>query len=528
MDDLLRQGIAAAKAGQREHARELLMRVVEQDEENALAWLWLSGVVDSLDDREVCLENVLSVDPGNEAAQRGLDTLYQQQTDHLLHEAIAAAKAGQRERAYEYLLRAVEYNEEDVSAWLWLSGVTDSLDEREICLQNALSFDPGNAAARQGLAQVQKQKSEQPSHVFIPESPLAARTKTAVSPAAAMLREDFASQRAPEPELETSPLPQDEFGDEYMCPYCAASTDPKDRKCPACDGYLWLRLRMLEDRSAWLWSTLTLPLSGILQSGVILVFLLTYAYLSNYVTQGPTEGKLQFSLRLVSAALHVQSEPFALLPVYLGLPNNVPLDVASTALKTLPRFVFFSFIAPFIFSLTIFVGLYKRWKPVFYVYMVSAALGLILAVAGMILSPGLNLIFVGFVFIALIAAMMLLLGSKIRDDFKWKEERILLRADRGLGNATDFVVRGNFYAQHHMWAMATIHLRRAVAFAPDDVDTQMALAGAYLRLKRYDHAARILEHARGIIPGDPQVEKLKALLDDMRGADRVDREQPSV
>ena len=64
----LRAGIAAAKAGQRERARTLLMRVVEQDEENVSAWLWLSGVVDSLDDREVCLENVLTLDPDNDAA----------------------------------------------------------------------------------------------------------------------------------------------------------------------------------------------------------------------------------------------------------------------------------------------------------------------------------------------------------------------------------------------------------------------------------------------------------------------------
>ena len=106
MDDLLRQGITAAKAGQREHARELLMRVVEQDDENALAWLWLSGVVDSLDDREVCLENVLSVDPDNDAAQRGLDTLYRQKTNQLLNEGIAAAKAGQRERAQRAPARA--------------------------------------------------------------------------------------------------------------------------------------------------------------------------------------------------------------------------------------------------------------------------------------------------------------------------------------------------------------------------------------------------------------------------------------
>lgn len=525
MDDLLSQGVAAAKAGQREHARELLMRVVEQDEENVAAWLWLSGVVDSLDDREVCLENVLSIDPDNDVAQRGMDMLYLQKAERLLSEGIVAAKAGQRERARELLSRAIECDEENVSAWLWLSGVTDNLDEREICLQNVLSLDPDNEAACKGLAQVQKQKEEQPpSYVPIPESPLVARTRTAVSPAAAMLREDFASQRPPEPEPEVAPSPQDEFGDEYLCPYCAAPTAPKDRKCPTCNGNLWLRLRLLEEPSVWLWTTLTLPISGMLQSGVILVFLLTYAYLAHYVPRGPTEGSIQFALRLVRAALNVKSEPFALLPVYFGLPNDVPSDVVSAALKALPRLVFFLFTAPFFYSLIIFVGLYKRWKPIYYLYLISAALALILAVAGMILSPGFNMIFTSLLGIALIAVMLLLMGYKIRDDFKWKEERILLRADRGLSNATDFMVRGDFYAQHKMWAMAAIHLRRAVAFSPDDPDCQMALAGAYLRLKRYDHVARILEHVRGIIPGDPQVEKLQALLDDMRAADLADSE----
>src|SRR5512136_2127490 len=71
--DWLREGIGAAKAGQRERARELLVRVVEEDEENLQAWLWLSGVMDGLDDKEVCLENALELDPGNEAARKGLD-----------------------------------------------------------------------------------------------------------------------------------------------------------------------------------------------------------------------------------------------------------------------------------------------------------------------------------------------------------------------------------------------------------------------------------------------------------------------
>src|SRR5512136_2324196 len=68
----LTDGIAAAKDGRRAEARELLLRVVDADENNIQAWLWLSGVVTTLEDREVCLQNVLALDPVNEAAQRGL------------------------------------------------------------------------------------------------------------------------------------------------------------------------------------------------------------------------------------------------------------------------------------------------------------------------------------------------------------------------------------------------------------------------------------------------------------------------
>lgn len=73
--ELLQQGIALAKAGRRDEARTILMQVVEQDERNESAWLWLSGVVDSDDDKAVALENVLTLSPNNEWARRGLQML---------------------------------------------------------------------------------------------------------------------------------------------------------------------------------------------------------------------------------------------------------------------------------------------------------------------------------------------------------------------------------------------------------------------------------------------------------------------
>jgi len=81
LNSLLNEGIAAAKSGQAARARDLLMQVVEADENNESAWLWLSGVVESLEDRQVCLENVLALNPDSVAAQKGLAWIDQQRAN---------------------------------------------------------------------------------------------------------------------------------------------------------------------------------------------------------------------------------------------------------------------------------------------------------------------------------------------------------------------------------------------------------------------------------------------------------------
>jgi len=69
----LYDGAVALRAGDRQRALDLLMQVVEIDEENEQAWLWLSGAVDNIDDQQIALENVLTLNPHNELARRGLE-----------------------------------------------------------------------------------------------------------------------------------------------------------------------------------------------------------------------------------------------------------------------------------------------------------------------------------------------------------------------------------------------------------------------------------------------------------------------
>src|SRR3954469_22298657 len=78
VDTLIQEGMRALKAGRREDARQILMKAVDLGERSEQAWLWLSACVDSPEEKQICLENVLSVNPANEKARKGLDALSKQ------------------------------------------------------------------------------------------------------------------------------------------------------------------------------------------------------------------------------------------------------------------------------------------------------------------------------------------------------------------------------------------------------------------------------------------------------------------
>lgn len=68
----LQQGINAAKTGHLDEARFLLLDVVEQDQTNEIAWYWLYQVFDRVDDKRVCLENLIIINPQNRWAKQKL------------------------------------------------------------------------------------------------------------------------------------------------------------------------------------------------------------------------------------------------------------------------------------------------------------------------------------------------------------------------------------------------------------------------------------------------------------------------
>ncbi|PDV99045.1 tetratricopeptide repeat protein [Candidatus Chloroploca asiatica] len=73
--ELLAQAILAAHDGQIDEAKARFLTLLETDEQNEQAWLWLAKLVDEPEERRICLENVLMINPANAYAQRNLAAL---------------------------------------------------------------------------------------------------------------------------------------------------------------------------------------------------------------------------------------------------------------------------------------------------------------------------------------------------------------------------------------------------------------------------------------------------------------------
>lgn len=75
----LRQAVALAREGRRVEARDMFLVLANEDPQNELVWIWLTGLVDSFQDKIIACENVLTINPDNEKVRAYLRQLLAQQ-----------------------------------------------------------------------------------------------------------------------------------------------------------------------------------------------------------------------------------------------------------------------------------------------------------------------------------------------------------------------------------------------------------------------------------------------------------------
>lgn len=159
--DLLRKAIQAARSGRELTARDLFQDVVRLDPNNEIAWMWLSGLLDSLEDRLAACEQVLFLNPRNASMRAYYEKLLaeqkaiQERKRAELEETLAYARNQYEQKNYAQALLVVqELLQEEIQladAWLLYAELVSSIDEKVQAYETALRLEPSNPAARQGL-----------------------------------------------------------------------------------------------------------------------------------------------------------------------------------------------------------------------------------------------------------------------------------------------------------------------------------------------------------------------------------------
>ncbi len=71
-DPQFQEAVDALRSDDKARAKEILTRLLKDDQNNAKYWIWLSAAVDTSKERIYCLQTALKLDPENGIAKRGL------------------------------------------------------------------------------------------------------------------------------------------------------------------------------------------------------------------------------------------------------------------------------------------------------------------------------------------------------------------------------------------------------------------------------------------------------------------------
>ncbi len=153
---MLNQGIRSAQAGNRPLARISLQRVTELDPRNESAWLWLASISEYPEELLGFLNHVLEINPESQRALEWKAATHSLLSKTFVQRGIDATQDDQKEFAAECFQNALDYDDKNALAWMWIASLSDSNLVRVGLLEKALAIDPQNESAAAALDSAKK------------------------------------------------------------------------------------------------------------------------------------------------------------------------------------------------------------------------------------------------------------------------------------------------------------------------------------------------------------------------------------
>jgi tetratricopeptide (TPR) repeat protein len=494
----LQAGMDALKRGQKRPARELLIRVIEADERNETAWLWLSAAVESLDDQITALENVLDINPQNKAAQKGLEQLRAKREAErppapppVIEAPIAEEPAVEEPVVIEEDPLGqgggpdAELNiSEKVSAFgVYTPAVSEGWQETRDALEpeEATESHDWQERVTPTPAFIQSDYSPEDNlrmEMGIEDGSLAS-TPAFVSPVV-----DDISQYA-----NSSPLEyESNLDDPSQCIYCGAIIAPELFTCTDCGRNLAVRSGK-DKMSSTLRTTIVVGCVSIAVAAVSALYIVVASSTgTGEVVRYIFEG---LGLEWLFGDYLAWTQP--LTNIVMGVQIALPILMAFAILALAYQVTFVYYVSVGLWGLNVLWSV-TRWTFGY------GGLGLMI---GDIVASVFTLF---FIFAA-------------QPDFQVNLVRLRCAVDPRMKGGEPLHNLGLIYRKEGKWALAVTHWRAAIAAMPNKPEFYKDLAIGYAEIGYYKRALNTLDEFARQSPEDKDIGTMRTLIDEKRAAD---------
>lgn len=158
LETLLKKGIDAAQSGDRDRARDALLKATCLDQNCEDAWMWLASISEYPEELLAFLDHVLRINLDNQRAVEWRLATRSLLAKTFVQRAVRAHEQNDEALCEHNLEQAFQFDENCVSAWQAKAAWAPGPDEKQRILNHILVIDPENAAAHSAIDELNHSK----------------------------------------------------------------------------------------------------------------------------------------------------------------------------------------------------------------------------------------------------------------------------------------------------------------------------------------------------------------------------------